>query len=48
MIDYTKITDNKKVIALLKKREEIENQIKEIDKMALIKYELILLQNPTK
>ena len=40
MIDYTKITENPEVVELLKQREEIENKIKAIDDMALIKYEL--------
>ena len=40
MIDYTKVSDNQHVIELIKKREEIEKQIREIDEMALVKYEL--------
>lgn len=43
MVDYTKISYNKDVIELIKKREEIEKQIREIDKMALVKYELEVL-----
>lgn len=39
-IDYGKITDNTKVIELLKKRNEIENKITEIEKMALVRYEI--------
>tara|TARA_R110000851_G_scaffold322550_2_gene488669 strand:+ start:747 stop:983 length:237 start_codon:yes stop_codon:yes gene_type:complete len=42
-IDYSKITDNPKVIELLKQRIEIENKIKAIDETALIKHELELL-----
>jgi len=40
MIDYTKVSDNQYVIELIKKREELEKQIGEIDEMALVKYEL--------
>ena len=39
-IDYSKVTDNPKVIELLKARNEIEKQIREIEQMALVKYEL--------
>lgn len=39
-IDYSKITDNPKVIELLKKRNEIEKEIREIDEIALVKYEM--------
>lgn len=39
-IDYSKITDNPKVVELLKKRNEIEKEIREIEKMALVKYEI--------
>ena len=45
-IDYSKITDNPKVIELLKQKIEIENKIKAIDKTALIKHELELLSLP--
>jgi hypothetical protein len=45
-IDYSKITDNPKVIELLKQRIQIENKIKAIDKTALIKHELELLSLP--
>lgn len=44
MIDWKKITDKEEVIKLLKQRKKIEDQIKAIDKMALIKYEWELLQ----
>ena len=43
-IDYSKITDNPKVIELLKKRNEIEKEITEIEEMALVKYELEYLE----
>ena len=39
-IDYSKITNNPKVVELLKKRNEIEKQIREIEEMALVKYEI--------
>ena len=42
-IDYSKITDNPKVIELLKQRIELENKIKAIDEMALINHEIELL-----
>lgn len=42
-IDYSKITNNPKVVELFKKREEIENQITNIESMALVKYELEFL-----
>ena len=45
-IDYSKITDNPKVIELLKQKIEIENKIKAIDETALIKHELELLSLP--
>lgn len=43
MIDYTKVSDNQYVIELIKKREELEKRIREIDEMALVKYELEVL-----
>ena len=39
-MDWTKITDSKEVIELLKEKERIEQKIKSLDKMALIYYEL--------
>ena len=45
-MDWIKITDNPKVIELLKQRIEIENKIKAIDETALIKHELELLSLP--
>ena len=44
MIDWTKVTDNVEIITLLKERAKIEEQIKAIDEMALIRYELEALQ----
>ena len=44
IIDFTKVTDNEEVIKLIKERENIEEQIRAIDEMALIKYELEALQ----
>ena len=44
MINWTKVSDNEKVISLIKEREKLEEQINLIDKTALIKYELELLQ----
>lgn len=44
MVDYTKVSDNEKIIELIKQREEIEKQIREIDNMALVRYELEALQ----
>lgn len=44
MIDYTKVSDNEKVIELIKQRNEIEKQINELDENALLNYELLKLQ----
>jgi hypothetical protein len=40
MIDWGKVSDNENVINLIKQREEIEKQIREIDEMVLIRYEI--------
>jgi len=42
-IDYSKVSDNPKVIELIKQREEIEKQIRKLEEMALVKYELEVL-----
>ena len=42
-IDYSKVSDNPKVIELIKEREKIEKQIRELEEMALVKYELEIL-----
>jgi hypothetical protein len=44
MIDWKKVTNNKKVINLIKEREKIEEKIRAIDEMALVRYELEALQ----
>lgn len=44
MIDWTKVTDNEEIIRLIKDREKIEQQIKDMDDMALVRYELEVLQ----
>lgn len=44
MIDWKKVTDNEEVIRLIKEREKIEEQIRAIDEMALVRYELEALQ----
>ena len=44
MIDYAKVSDNEKVIELIKQRNEIEKQINELDENALLNYELLKLQ----
>ncbi len=44
MIDWTKVTDNEEIIRLIKEREKIEQQIRAIDEMALVRYELEALQ----
>jgi hypothetical protein len=44
MIDWTKVSDNEKVIELIRQREELEKQIREIDEMALVRYELEALK----
>lgn len=43
---WTKITGNLKVVELLKKREEIEKEIQQLDSKALINYELEKLAEP--
>lgn len=40
MIDYSKVTNNPRVIELLKERNKIEEEIKSIERMALVKYEI--------
>lgn len=45
-MDWTRITDNQRVITLLKKRQKIEEEIKAIDENALIMYELEVLSIP--
>lgn len=42
-VDWSKVSSNKEVIRLIKERNKIEEQIKAIDKMALINYELEIL-----
>jgi hypothetical protein len=42
-IDYSKVSSNLKVIELIKEREKIEKQIRELEEMALVKYELEVL-----
>lgn len=44
MIDYTKVSNNEKVIELIKQRDEIEKQINELDENALLNYELLKFQ----
>lgn len=45
MIDWGKVSDNENIINLIKQREEIEKQIREIDEMALVRYEIESLQD---
>ena len=45
-MDYSKITDDPRVVKLLKLRLEIEDKIKAIDETALIKHEIELLSLP--
>ena len=42
-IDYSKVSDNELVIELIKQRERIEKEIIEIEEMAIVKYELEVL-----
>ena len=44
-IDFSKVTDNPKVVELIKMREEIEKKIRKLDVMALLKYEIESLDN---
>lgn len=46
MIDYTKISDNPEVIRLVKAIELLEERVREIDNMALVRRELELLNEP--
>lgn len=39
-IDFSKVTKIKEVVSLLQQREEIERKINQLDKNALINYEL--------
>jgi hypothetical protein len=43
MVNWEKVTDNEEVIALIKQREKIEQQIIAIDELALVNYELEVL-----
>jgi hypothetical protein len=47
-INWSKISDNKEVIELIKKRITLEDQIRNIDDMALINYELECLRSNRK
>ena len=42
-INYNKVSNNPKVIELIKERERIESEIKKLDETALINYELEIL-----
>jgi len=42
-IDLSKVSDNQEVVELIKKREEIESEIRELDPNALYHYELLSL-----
>lgn len=44
MIDWSKVTDNEEIIKLIKEREKIEEQIRAIDEMVLVRYELEFLK----
>ncbi len=46
MIDYTKVSDNPKVIRLIKQIAALEERVRAIDNMALVKYELEMLNEP--
>lgn len=43
MIDWNKISTNKRVIELIKQREKIGDEIRDIEPSALINYELEML-----
>ncbi len=45
MVDYTKVSENEEVIELLKMRDDIEKKILSLDEMALVKYEILALEN---
>jgi len=42
--NWSSVSDNEEVIRLIKQREQIEAQIRVIDEMALVKYELEALR----
>ena len=44
-IDYSKVSKNIRVVALIKERERIEKEINALDSKALLKYELEALQS---
>ena len=44
MIDWAKVTDNEEIIRLIKEREKIEEQIRAIDEMVLVRYTIEALK----
>jgi hypothetical protein len=44
-IDYSKITNDKELVKLIKKRDKIEDEIRKIDPMVLVRYELYLINH---
>lgn len=45
MIDFRKVSDNDEVIKLIKERDLIEDKIRSIDNMALVRYEIEVLND---
>lgn len=46
-MDWSKVTSNGKVVELLKEREKLEEQIRDLDNKALMKYEIEMLNEIT-
>lgn len=44
MVNWKKVSDNEEVIKLIKELEKLEEKIRSIDQMALIRYELEVLK----
>jgi hypothetical protein len=44
-IDWSKVSKNQDVINLIKQREALEDKIRSIDNMALVRYEMEALKN---
>lgn len=46
-VDFAKVSDNPEVIKLIKQREQLDEKIIALDKMALVRYELEVIQTET-
>jgi hypothetical protein len=43
-VDYSKVTDNEEIIEMLRERARLEEEIRKMDPMALVNYELEALK----